>query len=43
MHLLRPCGTVLLFFRAAPVIVGQVVVADLLGTGVDVVATKSFA
>ena len=28
---------------AAPVTVGQVVVADLLGTGVDVVATKSFA
>ena len=27
----------------APVTVGQVVVADLLGTGVDVVATKSFA
>ena len=27
----------------APVKVGQVVVADLLGTGVDVVATKSFA
>ena len=27
----------------APVKVGQVVVADLLGTGVDVVATKTFA
>ena len=27
----------------APVTVGQVVVADLLGTGVDVVATKTFA
>ncbi len=27
----------------APVAVGQVVVADLLGTGVDVVATKAFS